>query len=211
MYFLVAGSSDGWGATNTIANLVVFAVALFAWIWWEKTTKHPMLDLTLFKNKNFLGGVLSLVAHSFILFPLLYFSTLFQQVVQLRSSLDAGIVSIPATFGLFAGSLLAINIAPKIGNRKTIMWSFGFAVSGAIFVAVWSRKETVSSIINSLMVTLFGSGLGSAPATSLIMCSVPKGQAGLGSAVSASVRQVCRDDGENAVTLLLGRKPTLPF
>lgn len=190
MYFLIAGSADGWTATNAIASLVVFCVTLVAWVVWERKTRYPMLDLALFRNKNFVGGVLTLIAHSFILFPLLYYSTLFQQVVQLRSSLNAGLVSIPATAGLFAGSVLAINIAPKIGNRKTIMWSFAFAITGTIFVSVWTRTETVSSIIDSLMVTLFGSGLGSAPATSLIMCAVPPGNAGLGSAVSASVRQI---------------------
>ncbi len=49
---LIEGPANGWPAI-TIAALVAGALCFVVFVWWESRTTHPLVDLSLFRNRNF--------------------------------------------------------------------------------------------------------------------------------------------------------------
>jgi DHA2 family multidrug resistance protein len=55
------GKDLDWFSSNTIIALAITsAVGLALFVIWELTDKNPVVDLTLFKQRNFLGGTVSI-------------------------------------------------------------------------------------------------------------------------------------------------------
>ncbi|KAL3457410.1 major facilitator superfamily domain-containing protein [Aspergillus heterothallicus] len=56
--FTIAGSStDQWKQAKIIAPLVIGVVCIPAWIYWEKTCKHPMIPFKLLKDRAVWGAI----------------------------------------------------------------------------------------------------------------------------------------------------------
>ena len=49
---LIEGPANGWPAI-TIAALAAGALCFVVFVWWESRTPHPLVDLSLFRNRNF--------------------------------------------------------------------------------------------------------------------------------------------------------------
>ena len=56
VYAIIEAPETGWGSA-TIVGLLAGALALLAaFVWWERRTPHPMLDLGFFRNADFSVG-----------------------------------------------------------------------------------------------------------------------------------------------------------
>ena len=49
---LIEGPANGWPAT-AIAAIVAGVVCFGAFVWWQRHASHPLVDLALFRNRNF--------------------------------------------------------------------------------------------------------------------------------------------------------------
>src|SRR3546814_5697521 len=55
------GKELDWFASSAITTMAVVAVVSFVFfIIWELTAEHPVIDLTLFKYRNFTSGVITI-------------------------------------------------------------------------------------------------------------------------------------------------------
>jgi MFS transporter, DHA2 family, multidrug resistance protein len=50
--------ADWFNSTSIVVLAIVSAISLAAWLIWELTEKHPIVDLSLFKSRNFAFGTL---------------------------------------------------------------------------------------------------------------------------------------------------------
>ena len=50
---------DWFSSTEIVILSAVAAIGFAAWLIWELTEKHPIVDLSLFKNRNFALGTLA--------------------------------------------------------------------------------------------------------------------------------------------------------
>jgi MFS transporter, DHA2 family, multidrug resistance protein len=68
------GQEDNWFHSHLIATLaVIFPVALVLFVIWELTRPQPVMDLRMFKNRNFAGAaakmfVLGIQSYAFTVF-----------------------------------------------------------------------------------------------------------------------------------------------
>lgn len=62
VYSIIEAPAVGWTAGRTIAGFVVAAIVLAGFGVWEIRTRHPMLDLTVLRNRRFSGGSLAVTA-----------------------------------------------------------------------------------------------------------------------------------------------------
>ena len=58
-YGLIEANSYGWGSTRIVGAFVVALVALAAFVLLERHQRAPMLDLTLFRNRTYVGATSS--------------------------------------------------------------------------------------------------------------------------------------------------------
>ncbi len=131
------GKELDWFASGEITTLAVVAVLGFAvFLVWELTDKHPVVDLRLFKGRNFAFGVLSLsVAYA------LFFGNVVLLPLWLQQWL--GYTATTAGMALAPVGVLAIVLTPLVG-RKVGQWDPRRMATGAFIVfslVLWMRSQ----------------------------------------------------------------------
>ncbi|MBX3608326.1 MAG: DHA2 family efflux MFS transporter permease subunit [Hydrogenophaga sp.] len=124
------GKEYGWFESPLIVGLALTAVIGFAFfIAWELTDDHPVVDLRLFKGRNFWAGTLAVSVAYGLFFGNVVLLPLWLQQFMGYTATDAGMVTAPV-------GLLAIVLSPYVGRtianvdaRRYVTFSFGvFAV-----------------------------------------------------------------------------------
>jgi len=189
-YALIEANGHGWGSTRILAAFGVAALSLAAFVVLELRQRRPMLDLTLFRNATFTGANVSMLLVALAMFGVFFYVSLYVQQILGYSPVEAGASFLPATI------LIAV-LAPKVGtlvDRVGSRWLTGSGMTLlALSLVIFSRLGTGSSywdILPGLVVMGVGMALTMTPTTAAAMSSVPRDQAGVGSAVLNSMRQV---------------------
>ncbi|ANB75778.1 EmrB/QacA family drug resistance transporter [Paraburkholderia phytofirmans OLGA172] len=124
------GKDLDWFSSNTIIILaIVAAVGLVLFVIWELTDKSPIVDLTLFKQRNFLGGTVSIAVAYGIFFGTLVLLPQWMQEYLGYRAVDAGLATAP--LGIFAviGAPIMGKILPRTDARILGTCAFiGFAI-----------------------------------------------------------------------------------
>jgi DHA2 family multidrug resistance protein len=104
------GKNLDWFSNNIIVALAIVTVlGLTAWIIWELTEKHPIVDLTLFKLRNFSLGTLALCLGYAVFFGNVVLMPLWQQTQLGYTATWAGLVAAPS-------GVTAVLVAPLVGR-----------------------------------------------------------------------------------------------
>jgi DHA2 family multidrug resistance protein len=122
------GKDLDWFHSTTIVTLgIVTVLALTAWIIWELTDAHPIVDLTLFKSRSFTLGTLTLCLAYAVFFGNVVLMPLWQQTQLAYTATWAGVVAAPS-------GVTAVLVAPFVGRYIGKYDARGFAsVSFVIF------------------------------------------------------------------------------
>ena len=174
-------------------HLGAFAIAagsLVLFVVLELAQRRPMLDLRLFRNATFSGANAAMLFIALAMFGVFFYVSLYIQQILGYSPVEAGASFLPAT-------LLIAFLAPIVGKQSDRIGSRWLTGGGMLLAAVslliFSRLDTGSSYWDILPGLLFlgvGMALTMTPTTAAAMSSVPRDQAGVGSAVLNSMRQV---------------------
>ena len=131
------GKELDWFSSPLILALAAIAViALAVFLLWELTDDHPVVDLTLFKKRNFAFGVLSLSVAYALFFGNVVLLPLWLQQFMGYTATDAGMALAPV-------GILAILLTPLVG-RKVGQWDPRRMATGAFIVfalVLWMRSH----------------------------------------------------------------------
>jgi MFS transporter, DHA2 family, multidrug resistance protein len=104
------GKDLDWFNSNVIIGLcIVTVVTLAAWIIWELSEKHPIVDLSLFKFPNFTLGTIALCLAYGLFFGNVVLMPLWLQTQLNYTATWAGIVTAPS-------GITALMVAPFVGK-----------------------------------------------------------------------------------------------
>jgi DHA2 family multidrug resistance protein len=132
------GADDDWFASPLIVTLaVVSAIAFVAWLIWELTEKDPIVDLSLFRSRNFTFGVLV-----FCLVYAVFFGGNVLQPLWLQTRLGyiatwAGLVAAPSGVVAVLLTPLFARLGARVDARLTgtfalIAFAISFLMRGAL-------------------------------------------------------------------------------
>jgi MFS transporter, DHA2 family, multidrug resistance protein len=103
------GQEDDWFGSRFILTLAILtAVGLISFVVWEWFNKHPIVEVRLFRNLNFLGANGMMFVLGILLFSSLVMMPLFLQSLMGYSAESAGLV-------LSGGGLLLLVLMPVVG------------------------------------------------------------------------------------------------
>ncbi|CCG41998.1 DHA2 family efflux MFS transporter permease subunit [Magnetospirillum molischianum] len=104
------GKELDWFNSSTIVALAIIAIVAFTFfIIWELTEKHPIVDLTLFKGRNFTTGTIAITLGYAVFFGNLVVIPMWLQSVMGYTATWAGLVTAPIGF-------FSIILSPLIGR-----------------------------------------------------------------------------------------------
>ncbi len=187
-YGLTDGPSQGWAAPAVLVAWVGGVLALAAFVVVERTSKHPMLPLDIFRSAQFSGAN----AVTFLIYGALG-GALFLLPIQLQrvvglSPLRAGIALMPITVIMLLLSARAGRLAQRIGPRLPMTLGPLVAAAGlALMVRIVPGSSYWEGTLPAVVVFALGLSLTVAPLTATVLAAASAEHAGVASAVNNAV------------------------
>src|SRR5580700_2019962 len=187
---IIEAPTRGWTGWVTLAELAAGAAMLGLFTWWELHIPNPLIDLRVFAVRAFSAAAASVTVIFFALFGSLFVLTQYLQLVHGYSPLSAGVRALPFAIAMAAVSPVSTVLAGRLGSRVVI--TAGIALMGAGLLDLSTAGVHTSYPPLAIAVAIMGAGMGlvMAPASTTIMTTVPAHQAGAGSAVNDTIREV---------------------
>ncbi len=184
LFGLTLGAISGWSSGLVGAMLAgLLLMAVFVYV--ESRARFPMIDLSLFRIRQFSAGILSnllsSVARGGLSLVLVFY---FQGVLGL-DALTAGLLLVPY-------SLAFVTIGPLSGYLSDRFGSRGFATAGILLVsvslfwfAVFPFGVPYGELVLPMIVAGMGGGMFIAPNIASVMNATPPARRGVASATSS--------------------------
>jgi DHA2 family multidrug resistance protein len=127
--FLDKGQEEDWFSSRFIWTMVVLAVIGFViFIRRELKAEKPMVDLHIFRVRNFAVGTALIFLTSLLIYAIALLTPQFLQQLMGYSSLEAGIATAPLGLGAVISMVLVGKLVSKIEPRTIL--AFGFLIFG---------------------------------------------------------------------------------
>ncbi|EGC98960.1 multidrug resistance protein B, partial [Burkholderia sp. TJI49] len=186
------GKDLDWFASTTIVALALIAIISFAFfVIWELTAEHPVVDLSLFRRRNFTGGTIALAVGYGLYFGNLVLLPLWLQTQIGYTATDAGLVMAPV--GLFA-----ILLSPLTGKflPRTDPRYIATAAFLTFALCFWMRSRYTTGVDEwSLTLPTLVQGIAMAgffiPLVSITLSGLPGHRIPAASGLSNFVRIMC--------------------
>jgi EmrB/QacA subfamily drug resistance transporter len=190
VFGIIRGGDHGFGSISAWGSIVVGIAVLITFVWFERRTDHPSLDVKLFKEPRFSAAVGSVGLVFFAAMGTMFFLAFYLQLVRGYSPLQSGLLMTPFAAAQLIFAPQSASMVRRFGPKAVCATGLGLVtVALAGFALVGSGTP-----IWVLCLLTFVQGVGLAnvipPATESVMSSLPREKAGVGSAISNTVRQV---------------------
>src|SRR6202044_4122165 len=117
---------DWFHSTFIVVLGLITVIAFAAWLVWELTDKHPIVDLSLFKSRSFTLGTVALCLGYAVFFGNIVLMPLWLQSYLGYTATWAGFVSAPSGVTAIITSLLVGRLMQRFDPRLLAASSFGF-------------------------------------------------------------------------------------
>ena len=166
------------------AAVAVVAAAVAGWLFLrrQRGLAHPLLDLDLFRRRQFSAGVISALVAMFITAGLQLLITQRYQLADGYSPLEAGLLVSVIAVGALPASFLASALAHRRPARTLLLSGFTVTLV-ALLVLIISPPSFIYAVAGALLFAGFGMGLMMTVASLSIINGAPRHRAGMASAV----------------------------
>ncbi len=127
--------ADWLSSPLIVALMIVSAIAFLAWVIWEMTEKNPIVDLSLFRSRNFTMGCLVTCLGFGVFFGNTVLLPLWLQTQMNYMATWAGLVAAPS--GVVA--ILLSPVGARIMSRVDARWTGSLSLA-AFAVSFWMRS-----------------------------------------------------------------------
>ncbi|WP_369182719.1 MFS transporter [Streptomyces sp. Y1] len=177
---IVQGSQWGWGSTGVLGLLAGTALALALFTAVERRSTHPLLDLSVLRDRRFLGLCLVPVAASFGFVTLLTYLPSYLTAVTGRDTGSAGLLMLLLTAPVLACPLLAVKLVARgVSALALIVLSLACLVVGDLALTLLSPSVTVLALAAPMLVTGAGMGLSAGLVDGQALALVDPAKAGM--------------------------------
>lgn len=187
---VIEAPSRGWLAPLTLAEAGGAVALLAGFVMWELRSSHPMMDVRVFANRAFSAASASVALVFFVLFGSLFALTQYLQLVHGYSPLSAGLRALPFAVGMGLASAVSARLVGRFGIRWVVPAGLALMAGGLVRLGQVAPLTPYPAMMWAVLVMGLGMGLVMAPASESIMTTLPPAQAGVGSAVNDTVREV---------------------
>ena len=167
------------------------AVALVAFVVWQRRVEEPLLDVRLFENPRFTAASSTIMVLFFALFGFLFLSTQYLQFVLGYSPSAAGVRVLPYAGAMIVFAPLSSKLVARLGTKRVVDRGDAALLDRSRRRGDASpRAAATDGSRVALLLMGAGMGLAGAPATESIMGSLPPERANIGSAVNDTTREL---------------------
>ena len=190
-FTLIEAPHVGWATARTVVGVVIAVAILAVFVATQLRIAHPILDVRLFANRRFATAAGMISVAFFALFGFIFLITQFFQAVKGYGPLAAGVRTLPFAIVMAALSPVAMALSHRFGPR-VVSVTGAFLMSGGFALVELSARDSGYWELIIWAMSLMAAGLAfiSGPCTQLIMDALRPEQAGAGSAVNDTTREI---------------------
>jgi DHA2 family multidrug resistance protein len=197
--------ADWLGSVWIRWTMVISFVAMFAFITREFMTAHPLVDLRVFKNRNFAVGVFLMMILAAILYGTTAELPLFMQTLMGYPALQSGLTQSPRGIAAFLATFMVGRIVGKIRNRYLLCFGFSLLAYSSwklssINLQVSAASVILPSVLNGIAISFIF-----VPLTTATMSQLAQNQLGNASGLYNLMRNLGGSMGIAFVTTMLAR------
>jgi EmrB/QacA subfamily drug resistance transporter len=157
----------------------------------ERKTRSPMMDLSLFKIKNFTLGNIAIFFNALARGAITLVLTLYLQGPTMDlSPLEAGIYLTPLSVSLAVLGPISGRLSDKYGQRFFAVLGLAVSIVGFALLTQIGYSSTFEELLIPLIFSGAGMGIFASPNRASIMNSVPAHRRGIASGISTTLNNV---------------------
>jgi EmrB/QacA subfamily drug resistance transporter len=184
------GEAWGWLSPTGIVLLIVALVSAAAFIWIERRSAQPMLNLALFTNRRFSFASLSALFSFMALYALVFLTPFYLAFALHYSILKVGLVMAASPIATLFVAPLSGALSDRIGTRGLAVCGMIISTLGLYLLSGLNESSDAFDVIWRICITGAGMGIFQSPNNSAVMGSVPPWHLGISSGILAAMRNV---------------------
>jgi DHA2 family multidrug resistance protein len=200
------GQEADWFGAEWIRWFTLISIAAFVgFIAWEFSIEHPLVDLRVFKNRNFTVGLILMTSLAAILYGTTAQLPLFLQTLMGYPALQSGYAMSPRGVAAFFTTMIVGRLVGKIRLRWMLIFGFFMLAASSFMLSDINLQVSMSrviwpSIINGVAISFIF-----VPLTTATMSQLGQQQIGNASGLYNLMRNLGGSIGIAFVTTMLAR------
>jgi len=190
LWGIIEAPNRTWTSPLVLGAFAMAVVVLSAFVLWELRSDHPMLPLDFFRSPRFSAAI---GAMGLVLFGLLGMFFLLTQWLQFSlgySPLQTGVRVGPIAVVLLVAAPLSSVLARIVGTKPVVFSGMALIAVGLGLLSRTTVHGTYFDALPLFALIGLGTGLALAPSIESVLGSVPREEAGVGSATSDTALQL---------------------
>jgi len=199
-FLLLVNQGPTWGWSDRSLWVMLATLVLGAGFFWVAThVREPMIDLSLYKSRNFTVAVCAAFISFICLTPVNQLVPFYMEDVQGLHVAETGLIFITTTLLIAITQPFSGRLADRIGSRK--ITSLGLAVQGVglLSLTLIPLKMDPNWLLPELAIIGFGVGLFRSPNHRALFGAVPRNKMGQAGGYQHLPRQLGESIGETGV------------
>ncbi|MDY6795053.1 MAG: MDR family MFS transporter [Actinomycetota bacterium] len=193
----------GFGSPSFLGSLIGGSLLIAAFVWIELRREYPLLQLRIFKNRDFTADNIVNFFVRFALFGLSVYGPIFVQDVLGFSAFEAGAATLPATIMLFLVAPRGGKAYDRIGARPLLSSGSLIIAVGFLWLAAVLHLQSYPWMIPAYVIAGFGVGFITSPALTDAMNAAPADMRGQAAGVIGTIQQLGGTMGTAVITAVL--------
>ena len=191
VWALIGVNAAGWGSADTLWKFGIGGALLAAFVLAERLHPRPMFELTLFRDRVFVGAAIATIGYAGCAQVMMTLLPLYLQDAFGFSPAVAGVAMIPFALPLLVmpgigGRLAAYRPSRWVLSRSLALTALGNGLAAAAVMAGCGYWVVAVGMV----VTGASAGLLNAETTKAQIAAVPPGRAGMASGIATTTRFV---------------------
>jgi EmrB/QacA subfamily drug resistance transporter len=190
VFALIRGNEEGWGSPLLVALLLASALLLVLFIAVERRQERPMFDLSLFRNRTFVGGSIAAFALSASMFAMFLYLTLYLQTILGHSPLETGLEFLPVTLLSFVAAAVSGKLTARLPARGLLGVGLLLVGLGLLLMRGLDAASDWTALLPGFLVAGVGIGTINPSIANAAIGVVAPARSGMASGISSTFRQV---------------------
>jgi MFS transporter, DHA2 family, multidrug resistance protein len=200
---------DWFNSPTIVILLVVTVVAFIAWLIWNLTEKHPIVDLSLFKSRSFALGTVAMCLGYAVFFGNIVLMPLWLQSYLGYTATWAGLVSAPSGMTAVLTSLVVGRLMRRHDPRILAASAFGFYAISYFMRAALTTDASFFAFVAPQLVQGFAMGLFFVSLLAVIFDGLPPEKIPAASGLTNFLRITASSFATSLTTTFWDRRETL--
>jgi DHA2 family multidrug resistance protein len=201
------GQEKDWFGSDWICWLMaISALAFILMVVWELRAAHPVVELRVLWNRNFVTGVLLITVVGVVLYGTTAAIPIYLQTLMGYTALDSGLTLSPRGLAAFASTIVVGRLIGRIRSRHLLLFGFVLMSVSSFMLARLNLSVDMATIIWPSVVNGIGISCIFVPLTTSAFAYLRQDQMGNATGIYNLMRNLGGSFGIAVVTTLLARR-----